>query len=82
MLSVCLLYCVYVALGLLFWAKAFLVGLRSCPAPHHDERKTSAAAARRGAEDGTALAASPRLVIRGEHIVPPLIALPQVRDAA
>ena len=82
MLSVCLLYGNHFALGVLFCAKAFLVGLRSSPAPHHDERKTSAAAARRGAEDGTALAASPRLVIRGEYIVPPWIGLPQVRDAA
>lgn len=82
MRSVCLLYRLYVALGILAFAKAFLVGLRSYPAPHHDERKTSAAAARRGAEDGTALAASPRVVIRGEYIVPPWIALPQVRDAA
>lgn len=82
MLSVGLLYWLYVALGVLFFAKAFFVGLRDSPAPHHDERKTSAAAARRGAEDGTALAASPRLVIRGEYIGPPSIALPQVRDAA
>ena len=82
MCSVCLLYWLYVALGVLFFVKAFLVGLRSYVAPHYDERKTSAAAARRGAEDGTALASSPRLVIRGEYVVSSWIALPQVRDAA